>query len=218
MMMKLYKFLHDVTMATAIFDLDYAAFSEGQLKSKEWLLEILYDVRLYYKLDLGTIYVLCGWYGVMAAMLFYKFEIEKIRSFDIDPDCEKIADQINKTYSSDNWRFKAITQDIFDIDFKEHSWQCWSNKNNRMSYPITDIPTTIINTGCEHTKPDWYDNVPNGKFVILQSHNSFKEEGHINAVTSREEFESMYPMTERYYSGSMNLDGDNKRFMMLGIK
>jgi len=216
--MKLWSFLHDITTATAIFELDYNCFSEGQLKSKEWLVEILRDVRLYEKINLGTIYVLCGWYGILPAMLFLSnFEIGCMRSFDIDPQCEAIADQVNKTYSSDNWRFKAVTQNINDINFEEHTWQCWSNKNNRMSYPIKDVPDTIINTSCEHTSPGWYYGVPSDKFVVLQSNDSFVEEGHINAVTDMDEFKAMYPMRKVFYDGSMTFD-KYTRFMLMGVK
>ena len=216
--MKLSRFLHDLTTTTAIFDLDYNCFSQGQLQSKEWVVEILWDVCQAKKLFLGTTYVLCGWYGILPALLFLKFDtIPLIRSFDIDPNCEKIADQINKTYSSDNWRFKAVTQDINEIDFIEHSWQCWSNKNNRMSFPITDKPDTIINTSCEHTDAKWFDRVPKGKFVVLQSNDSFVEEGHVNAITDLDEFRDMYPMYREYYAGSMTFD-KYRRFMLIGVK
>jgi hypothetical protein len=218
MIMKLSKFLHDLTTATAIFDLDYNCFSEGQLQSKEWLLEVFDDVRRAETIHLGTTYILCGWYGILAAMLFLKFEmIPKIRSFDLDPNCEKIADQFNKTYSSDNWRFKAVTQDIYDINFEEHSWQCWSNKNKRMSYLITDRPDTIINTSCEHTGHDWLERVPKGKFVILQSNDSLEEDGHVNPMTNLEEFELCYPLSKVYYSGQMNFE-KYTRFMLMGVK
>ena len=217
-MMKLSKFLHDLTTATAIFDLDYDCFSLGQLESKEWLIEILDDVRKAETLHLGNIFVLCGWYGILSAMLFLKFDmIPKIRSFDIDPECEKIADQINKTYSSDGWRFKAITEDINKINFDKHTWQCWSNKNNRMSYPIADVPSTIINTSCEHVFPTWYENVPEGKLVILQSNDSVIENGHICPVTCAEEFQQMYPTSKTYYCGKMKLEKYN-RFMIIGVK
>lgn len=216
--MKLANFLHDLTTATAIFDLDYNCFSMGQLQSKEWLVKEFDKVRQEHTLHLGIVYVLCGWYGILPAMLFMHFEdINRIRSFDIDPDCEKVADQINKTYSSDNWRFKAVVQDINDINFEKHSWQCWSNKNNRMSYPITDIPSTIINTSCEHTSIDWYEKVPEDKLVILQSNDSFDEEGHINPATNLDEFKTMYPMKTIYYSGEIQLP-KFKRFMLIGEK
>jgi hypothetical protein len=215
--MKLSDFLHDLTTATKIFDMDYDCFSIGQLKSKQWLVEILKDVRVVWKLDFGTIYVLCGWYGILSAMLFLEFEIDRIRSFDIDERCEKIADQVNKTYSSDGWRFKAITQNIININFEKHSWQCWSNKHERMSKLITDIPNTIINTSCEHMSPEWFDNVPSGKLVALQSNDSFTEEGHINAVTNLDEFKDMFPLSTIYYDGLIKFE-QYTRYMLVGIK
>lgn len=216
--LKLSNFLHDLTTATAIFDLDYNCFSEGQLKSKEWLVEILDDIRKIHELWLGTVYVLCGWYGILPALLFLKFNsMALVRSFDIDSGCEKIADQINKTYSSDSWRFKAITQDIHDINFEKHSWQCWSNKNKRMSKLITDVPDTIINTSCEHTGTEWFKNIPSGKLVILQSNDSLKEDGHVNPAVDLEEFKMMYPMSTIYYDGSMKFE-KYTRFMLIGVK
>lgn len=216
--MKLSQFLHDLTTATAIFDLDYDCFSMGQLESKEWLIEVLDDIRKQETLHFGTIYILCGWYGILAAMFFLKFEmIPKIRSFDLDPNCEKIADQINKKYSSHNWRFKAVTQNIFDINFDKHTWQCWSNKNNRMSYPIEDIPDTIINTSCEHTDYTWFRKVPKGKLVILQSNDFVGGRDHINCMVDLDEFKQLYSMSEIYYAGRMRMEKYN-RFMLIGRK
>jgi len=166
----------------------------------------------------GTVYVLAGWYGVLPAMMFYAgLNIDKIRSFDLDENCEKIADHVNKTNCDNSWRFKAITQDIFDIDFKEHSWQCWSNKNGRMSYPISDIPNTIVNTSCEHMKTDWFEGIPANRYVILQSNDSFSEVGHINAVADIDDFKSMYPMKSIIYSGEMKFP-KYTRYMLIGIK
>ena len=217
--MNLAKFLHDFGTALINFELETDCFSLGQLESKQWLVDEYGNLPAALDLRLGTVYVLCGWYGVLPAMLFlnYENEIDKMRSFDIDPWCMNVADQINKTYSSDNWRFKAVAQDINEINFEEHSWQCWSNKNERMSYPITDKPDTIINTSCEHTDAKWYEKVPEGKTVILQSNSSFGEDGHINAMTSLEEMVYTYPMKTTYYKGEMEFE-NYKRFMLMGVK
>jgi len=215
---KLSGFLHDLTTATKIFDMDYNCFSKGQLESKEWLVEVLKDVRQAKNINLGTVYVLCGWYGILSALLFLKFDtIHKIRSFDINEKCQKIADQINKTYSSDSWKFKAIIQDIFDINFEQHSWQCWSNKYSRMSKLITEIPNTIINTSCEHTSPKWFNKIPKGKFIILQSNDSIDEEGHINAINDLDEFINMFPLQHVYYKEQMKFQ-KYTRFMLIGDK
>lgn len=213
-------FMYDIDVALKLFEgkMSTDSFSLGQLQSKTWAVEIMQDLFAVKKLDYGIVFILCGWYATLAALMFYaRIPILKIRSFDVDPECEKIADFINKTNCDNGWRFKAITEDIYNIDFNKHSWQCWSNKNSRMSYPITDSPNTIINTACEHTDKTWYDKVPDGKLMVLQSNDSFTEFGHVNAVTDLEEFESMYPMKEIYYKGKLNLD-NLTRFMLIGVK
>jgi len=213
-------FMYDIESTLTLYEdeIDDDAFSLGQLESKTWLVDVMRDIFMVRNIDYGTIFVLCGWYGILPAMLFYGgIPVSKIRSFDIDPDCHKIADSMNKTNTDNQWRFKAITQDIFDINFEKHSWQCWSNKNERMSYPIIDSPDTIINTSCEHISPHWFNKIPKGKLVVLQSNDSFTEKNHINAVTSKEEFESMYSMSEVYYSGITEFEKYN-RYMMIGVK
>ena len=59
------------------------AFSRGQLQSKKWLIDVLNDK----KIKIGnSIYVCAGWYGVLPALLFERYDVEgNIWSFDIDP-------------------------------------------------------------------------------------------------------------------------------------
>jgi len=216
--MNLSKFLHDIMLANKKFDLNFDSFSIGQLQSKEWVVEIMKDVRMVKKIEYGTIFNLCGWYGILSAMLWVKdVPFSTIRSFDIDESCLEIADQINKTNSGDNWRFKAITKDIFNINFEGDTWQVWSNANNRMCHPITDVPDTIINTSCEHTNPSWFQNIPRGKIVILQSNDFLEGDGHVNCMTDLDEFKEVYPLTETWYDGSMKFP-KYKRFMLIGVK
>jgi hypothetical protein len=192
------------------------ALSWGQLKSKRWLVDELEKIDL----PLGTIFLCAGWYATLAAMLFKsKCSIDKIRSFDIDDHCLEIADTINRDYVKMDWQFKAITQNIMDIDYNTHTWQTWSNANNRMSYPITDIPDTIINTSCEHIEnfKEWYNKIPKGKLVILQSNNYFEIKEHVNCVASIEEFAVKAPMDNILYSGEFELP-KYTRFMLIGYK
>lgn len=212
--MRLSNFLHDLSLVIQNFELDFDCFSKGQLESKEWLVQIMKDLQI----DFGTVYILCGWYGLLSSMMFLNnLKLDKIRSFDIDDNCCKIADQINKTHLSDGWKFKAVKEDIFKIKFDSHTWQMWSNANNRMCYPITDIPNTIINTSCEHTSPDWFDNIPDGKLVILQSNDFLEGDGHVNCMTDLDEFKETFPLAATYYNGQLNLP-EYKRFMLIGIK
>ena len=46
-------------------------------------------------------------------------EVEKIRSFDKDEGCYKIADTINRPYVMSEWKFKAQTADIHLINYRD---------------------------------------------------------------------------------------------------
>lgn len=197
------------------FDKD--CFSRGQLRSKLWLIKELQALRI---TDLGTVFLCAGWYATLATMLFEKgFKVDKIRSFDIDESCASIAETFNKPWFTDQWRFKSITEDIMDIGYTDHTWQCWSNANNRMSYPITDVPNTIINTSCEHL-PDfvgWYRLIPRGKLVILQANDYHEVEEHVNTYNTADEFSASAPMSKLLYKGELELE-KYKRFMLIGYR
>jgi hypothetical protein len=191
-------------------------FSRGQLQSKLWLVDELKKANA----ELGTVFLCAGWYATLATMLFESnIKVDKVRSFDIDPSCVDIAEVFNKPWFVDQWRFKSITQDIMDIDYNKHTWQYWSNANNRMSYPISDSPNTIINTSCEHIEnfEEWYNRIPDGKLVILQSNNFFEIKEHVNCVESIEEFSVKAPMNNILYSGELDLS-KYRRFMLIGYK
>ena len=210
-------------------EIDMDCFSRGQLQSKLWVLGELRKLKYSYnadggiqkkEIDLGTVFLCAGWYGTLATMLFESnFKVDKIRSFDIDPDCVDIAETFNKPWFVDNWKFKAITQDIMDIDYDTHTWQSWSNANNRMSYPITDIPNTIINTSCEHIHhfAKWYNKIPEGKLLILQTNNYFNLPEHVNCSKTLRSFSNKTPMSNVLYEGELDLE-KYTRFMRIGYK
>lgn len=196
--------------------IDTDCFSRGQLQSKLWLVNELQKLNV----ELGTVFLCAGWYATLATMLFEsKVKVDKIRSFDIDPTCINIAEVFNSPWFKNKWQFKSITQDIMDIDYNEYSWQCWSNANNRMSYPITDKPNTIINTSCEHLLDfkGWYNKIPLGKLVIMQANNFHDVEEHVNTYNTIEEFSVSAPMTTTLYEGELELP-KYKRFMKIGYR
>lgn len=197
-------------------EIDKDCFSRGQLSSKIWLIQELKRC----KVDLGTVFLCAGWYATLATMLFESnIKLDKVRSFDLDPSCVDIAEVFNKPWFTEEWKFKALVQDIHEIDYDTHTWQYWSNKNNRMSYPITDNPDTIINTSCEHINDfqDWYDKIPKGKLVVLQSNNFFEVDEHVNCVNNLAEFADMSAMDKVLYQGELSLQ-KYTRYMRIGFK
>ena len=84
------------------------ALSQGQIKSKQWLLKNLQGI------DLGMVFICAGWYSTLATMMFEdeNIYVNKIRSFDVDDSCWKVAENLNELWKADNWTFKATTLDI----------------------------------------------------------------------------------------------------------
>lgn len=195
---------------------DKDCFSRGQIQSKLWLIYELKKLNL----DLGTVFLCAGWYGTLATMIFENnFKVDKIRSFDIDESTVDISEIFNKPWFTDQWKFKSLIEDIYNVNYEMHTWQFWSNANNRMSYPITDVPNTIINTSCEHLHNfySWYNKIPNNKLVILQANDYHEVEEHVNTYNSLEEFSTSAPMTTVLYEGELFLP-KYKRFMKIGFK
>jgi len=187
------------------------AYSIGQITSKLWLIEHLPD-------DLGVVFICAGWYGTLASFMFDRArdKFTKIRSFDIDPSCYSVADNINRTWVIDGWQFKASTLDIHDIAYPTtHT----TYRANGTSQTLVEEPDTIINTSCEHIKDFdiWYDNIPKGKIVVLQSNDFFDVAEHINCVSSLTEFTEQTPLTTVLYQGELPLE-KYTRYMRIGIK
>ena len=190
------------------------ALSWGQLKSKRWLVDELEKIDL----PLGTIFLCAGWYATLAAMLFQsKCSINKIRSFDIDENCATIAETVNRNYTKKDWRFKASTADIHNIEYTDYTYK--TKRFNGTVCEITDTAETVINTSCEHIEDfaEWYSKIPNQTIVVLQSNNYFEIEDHINCSKNILEFAKQTPMTDCLYSGVLELP-KYTRFMRIGIK
>jgi len=194
-------------------EVEYAmvdAYSLGQLKSKKWMVENLPN-------DMGTVFICAGWFGTLAGMMFEYIpdKFEKIRSFDIDPSCADVADNINRPYVMDGWQFKASTLDIRKMTYPTtHE----TFRANGTSLELTEMPNTIINTSCEHIEDftQWYNDIPSGTIVALQNNNYYEHEQHINCVSNLQTFAEQTPM-HVFYEGELSLT-KYTRFMRIGMK
>ena len=180
---------------------DKDAFSSGQVGSKIWLceqLEQLFD-------NIDSIWIYGGWYGITAFLLQSRgnINISNIRSYDLDPSCEAVADMINENWVFQNWKFKAHTADCSTLT------------------PTKNTPDLIINTSTEHFDTmDWWDNIPKGSYVALQG-NNMPHDDHVIHSVSLNEFCQTYPLTTVLYQGSMDFTYPKwnfTRFMQIGIK
>tara|TARA_B100000809_G_scaffold25137_1_gene22036 strand:+ start:144 stop:1442 length:1299 start_codon:yes stop_codon:yes gene_type:complete len=197
------------------------AFSRGQLRSKIWISDTINDLDI----DLGDmVYVCAGWYGVLPALLFERNKVDNIRSFDIDSSCALPSETLNRSYTQNDWLFKASTMNIKDLIYTgEFMYE--TLKYNGDKEMITDgAPSCVINTSCEHIEDfdDWWNDIPKGMLVIMQN-NDFDEdhEDHddtvVNTVSSIEEWSKRLNVSETLYEGTLALDKYN-RYMIIGYK
>lgn len=209
-----YQFLKIVKDDPTTLPMLLDSVSDGQLSSKQWLLSELEKLDL----DFGTVFLCAGWYATLAHMLFEsKCKINKIRSFDIDDSCYKIAEIINKSKVKNGWIFKAATADIHNLLYDNFSYT--THRYDGSLLTLTDTADTIINTSCEHIEDfnKWYNNIPNGKIIILQTNDYIEIKDHVNCSTSLANFGDNTPMTTVLYSGQLELE-KYIRYMRIGIK
>lgn len=192
------------------------ALSHGQLQSKAWAVNELAKLRR----NLGLVYVVGGWLGLLPALMLTddRLRFDRIRSFDIDSSCQPIADQINIENVIAKWRFKAVTADMFRMNYgTDHRYNIVSDGR---TIPACDTCDTIINTACDHIAPfsRWWRLIPTGKLVLVQN-NNFQNGGkdHNNTVKSLDDLMSQAPMKEILFKGTARMPKFT-RFMIIGRK
>ena len=170
------------------------SFWKGQIKSKIWLITHLRKhVDKFVSIDIHG-----GWNGVLASLLFQSdIFTTHIRSVDIDPACEPIANTINKLEEISG-KFSAVTHDMCTIP------------------TMADV---IINTSCEHITQEQYDQWLNGisahSLIVLQS-NNYDIPEHVRIVQGLEEFVDQSNL-DVHWKGELSLPLYN-RYMIIGKK
>jgi hypothetical protein len=190
-------------------------FSRGQMKSKCWLVEQL--TKIFDDQKLGTIAHYGGWYATVAQHIFQKFEVKNYYNLEVDPGCIDIADDFNYEQIA-GWQFKSVQQDVGNITWKDDDSFDVKIENRSNNLVTTNVkPDLIINTSCEHMNEDWFNNIPTGTVVCLQTNDYFENEQHINCCRDLSDAINKYSMSEVYYSGEIDTHL-YKRFMIIGKK
>ncbi|CAN5242280.1 hypothetical protein BH10PSE7_BH10PSE7_36340 [soil metagenome] len=170
------------------------AFNHKQVASKLWARDRLFETL---GGSYGCIWIMGGWYGVLAAMLFddTRFTIGAIRSFDIDPAVAAVAVTLNA-----NNAFTPVTADMYALDYRGAA-----------------RPDLIINTSCEHIADlrGWLDLLAPGTPVLLQSNDYYAEPTHINSKPSLEAFAADARLAEVLCADALKLP-HYTRFMLIG--
>ncbi len=189
--------------------------SRNQVASKVWLLQ---EVHKAFGSDYKFIYILCGWYGVLAAMLndHSSIQFAGIRSIDLDASCERIADEFNYELFKDKWKFKAFTGDILNYNYDQINVS--AIKDDGKEAQLCENIDLLINTSCEHLDnfSEWRSLLPSGIKVALQSNDFEFHAQHTNCCSSLTEFQDQCQLSKVIYAGEKRFD-DYNRFMVVGI-
>lgn len=163
------------------------AFRINQMQGKAWLLDQIKEVDRN-----STILVVGSWFGFTSYCL-YKMGFKFITETDPDIRLELMSNYLNR----ENVNFRHFNKDVNDLDM--------------LPYDL------VINTSCEHiSNNNWFNNIPTGKLVLLQSTN-FKCDDHINVVSSVEEMKSKYLLNYKY-ANELKFNPQFSRFMLYGEK
>ena len=178
------------------------SFSPNQFKSKLKLVEHIDKLNILTKES--EIVIFGSWYGSILIPAFYN-KVKKITCIDKDP---KVISRAKYNLFKD-FNVDFITGDVFEF---------------RDQYKNANL---FINTSCEHMKSmkewgpaptyknPWWDRVSPAYFAF-QSNNMYDIEGHINCVSSMEEFKYQMPDKAEILVEDKIIDDRGTRFMLIG--
>jgi hypothetical protein len=191
--------------------------SRGQIKSKMWLITELILGTGNARLDNVIFYG--GWYNFLAYDFFQQLDLHKIYSLDVNADVISPSKRLCYQETKDE-RFlpKAVNVDKI----------VWAGSTMRVPvdqadddcseyWDLTENASLVVNTSCEHMDNTWYNNIPKGTLVALQTNDYFDNEQHTNCCKDLRDAKSKYPMSSIMYSGELETFLYN-RFMLIGIK
>ena len=185
--------------------------SRGQVKSKLWLITELANT-----VDgpIGNVVCYGGWYNFLAHFLFEQFDVKCIYSLDVNRD---VIEPCRRLYSEETAadKFKPMGVNVNLIEWNKNT--AYAPSRDGDLFEICDNVNVVINTSCEHMNNVWFENIPSGTLVVLQTNDYFENEQHVNCCRDLEDAKSKYPMQNIFYAGELDTQLYN-RFMIIGIK
>ena len=169
------------------------SFSPNQFKSKERIIKHIRD-QLILKTD-SEIVILGGWYGSILIPAFK--EVKRITLIDKD---EKVISIAKNRLFNHYKNVDFITSDVFHNDRKGRIQNA-------------DL---IINTSCEHMPSMKKLELDSNAHFAFTSNNMYDIEGHINCVSSIEEFKWQLPDNAKVLKEDKIVDDRGTRFILIG--
>lgn len=170
------------------------SYSPNQFKSKEVLINHIKDLNILNKETKITI--LGSWYG----SIFVPFlkNAKEIVLIDVDDNAIRIAkNRLFNHYKNIDY----ITADVFNL---------------HKHFNRVENSNLIINTSCEHMRPIKQLNLNTKAYFAYTSNNMYDIEGHINCVSSIEEFKHQLPDNAKVMIEDEIEDDRGTRFILVG--
>ena len=169
------------------------SFSPNQFKSKEMLIKMVNDLSM---VDSNSeIVILGGWYGSILIPAFK--HVKRITLIDKD---EKVISIAKNRLFNHYKNVDFITSDVFHNDRKGRIQNA-------------DL---IINTSCEHMPSMKKLELDSNAHFAFTSNNMYDIEGHINCVSSIEEFKWQLPDNAKVLKEDKIVDDRGTRFILIG--
>ena len=170
------------------------SFSPNQFKSKERLISLIKEEMK--STICSEVVILGGWYG---SILIPSFKNSK-RITLIDKDEKVISIAKNRLFNHYK-NVDFICDDVFN----------WAPNSSRIKN--TDL---LINTSCEHMPSMKKLNLNTYAHFAFTSNNMYDIEGHINCVSSIEEFKWQLPDNAKVIKDDRIVDDRGTRFILIG--
>lgn len=171
------------------------SLSPNQIVCKKWLVDNLPNFNKKIRIE-----IIGSWFGwPLIEMLFNKYDISRIRLYDIDPFACKVTRKYIEIFD-------------YDADFPIFEMSYWDQEKEEIGCEL------LINTSSEHmveTLVDHRQNYTSTPIIALQSNNMFNEPDHVNCVESPEELALLNGIKQIYYKGTLDLDS-YERYMVIG--
>jgi hypothetical protein len=184
----------------------FESFSHGLVTSKIWLCEEL--EKAIGNKEFPILNILGCWDNLLAFMLiirkpkYYKI----INGYDLSDESINAANKICDTWLYESTKVVNKVVDVNNITF-------------------VDSNEVFINCSVDQfTSNEWYDNIPNGSLMCIQSSDMPIDNGRweiTQSVSSLDELLNKYPMSEHIFSGAHLVEYSNwsyTRFMIIGKK
>lgn len=186
------------------------AFSKGQLISKAWLLEKLFQHGNLHPQQQHTVAILGCWIGSLVEPLMQQVNTQRIYGLDSDPGAIQLAEKFNQHHVQNNWQFKGVVADVSVLDTSLMLFETGGEL-------IETTPDVVINTSCEHMDNHWFNTAAPHQLIVMQTNDSPHYEGHVNVCASVEEMQHRYPMSRVLYAGELRTPAYT-RLMQIGYR